>query len=189
MTVADVLWSFYRRPVDTLLRRWNWKSAVLSSCSRATLFFATNLAAGFDAAVAASLTELVYRGVTAGFYGAMTQALSQASPPVAATIAAMVLLPAAGHSVEAAVHLARGTPALGVSLVASVAFTACSTLFNVFAMRRGTLIVGERGDSLMRDLVRMPGLIVSFGSALAAAGRRTAVGACQLVVRRPLRGA
>jgi hypothetical protein len=63
------------------------------------------------------------------------------------------------------------------------------TLFNVFAMRRGTLIVGERGDSLMCDLVRMPGLIVSFGSTLAAAGRRTAVGACQLVIRRPLRGA
>jgi hypothetical protein len=63
-----------RHPVKYLLHRWNWKSAVLSSLLRASLFFATNLAAGLPAAIAAMKTELVFRGVTSGFYGALTEA-------------------------------------------------------------------------------------------------------------------
>jgi hypothetical protein len=69
-----------REAREHLLHRWNWKSAVLSSLLRATLFFATNLAAGLPAAIAAMKTELVFRGITSGFYGALTEAFREAEP-------------------------------------------------------------------------------------------------------------
>src|ERR1700733_14653878 len=77
-TVGDVLKGFFTRPVETLLRRWNWKSAFLSSLFRASIFFFTNLAAGWHAALGALLAELILRGATSGFYGAITESFSEA---------------------------------------------------------------------------------------------------------------
>lgn len=160
--IGHVLLALVRHPIDQLVRRWNWKSAVLSAASRAALFFGANLSAGVDAALAAMLTELAFRGPTAGFYGALTQALSRATPHWAGTLAAMVLLPVAGHTLELLVHWLRGTENLGTSIVASVLFTLFSTLFNLFAMRRGALIVGDGRASLWQDLRRMPRLVGAF---------------------------
>jgi hypothetical protein len=44
------------------------------------LFFAVNLGAGIDAAVAALATEAVFQAATADFYGALTQAVQRAEP-------------------------------------------------------------------------------------------------------------
>ena len=49
-------------------------------------------------------------------------------------------------------------PAVGVATALSVV----STLFNLFIMRRGAMVVGEGGQPLWRDLIRIPGLIVQF---------------------------
>ena len=152
---------------------WNYKSAILSSLIRSSLFFGANLGAGTEAATAAMATELVLRFSTAGFYGALTQAFRRVEPPLYGTLGALVLLPAFAHSLELAVHWWRGTPELVASIGASVAFTVLSTAFNLFAMRRGVLIVGEGGGSLLSDLSRMPGLVVSFiGLAVAREGGR-----------------
>jgi hypothetical protein len=51
---------------------------------------------------------------------------------------------------------------LAASVAASLVFTAVSTLFTLFAMRRGVLIVGEGGGSLLSDLRRMPRLVLTF---------------------------
>ena len=107
-------------------------------------FFGANRAAGLDAAVAAMITEFCFRISTAGFYGAVTQAFRRVEPPHAGTIAAMVVLPLLTHSLEFVVHWWRGTPELGLSILASVMFTAVSTSFNLFAMRRGAFVVGGR---------------------------------------------
>jgi hypothetical protein len=72
---------------------------VLSSLLRASLFFATNLAAGMPAAIAAMKTELVFRGITSGFYGALTEAFREPEPLWAAALTVMLLLPVANHSV------------------------------------------------------------------------------------------
>jgi hypothetical protein len=40
--------------------------------------------------------------------------------------------------------------------------TMVTTSFNLFAMRRGALIVGEGAHSLLADLRRLPRLIVAF---------------------------
>jgi hypothetical protein len=161
-TVGGVLRWMLRHPWEAVGRRWNYKSAVLSAVIRAAIFFGTNRAAGFDAAVAAMTTEFCFRMVTAGFYGAMTQAFRRVEPPLAGTMAAIVVLPLLAHSLEWLVHWWRGTPELGISIAASVAFTAVSTSFNLFAMRQGAFIVGAGHRSLLADLLSLPRLIAQF---------------------------
>jgi len=161
-TVGAVLEGLLRHPAQYLIRRWNWKSAVLSSILRAAIFFFTNLVAGWHAAMGALLAELALRAATSGFYGAVTEAFSEARPVWAATAAAMVVLPLANHSLEFLVHWLRGTPKLGVSITASVVITALSTSFNVFAMRHGVLTVGSKSKSLREDLGRIVPLLGHF---------------------------
>lgn len=171
-TVGQVLIGLARHPVERLVWRWNWKSAVLSSAFRAALFFSANLSAGLDAALAAMVTELVFRGVTAGFYGGLTQSFRHAAPQWLASLTVMVLLPISTHVTEFLVHWARGTEELAASLTVSVIFTIVSTLFNLFAMRRGVLIVGEGRGSLLGDLRQIPRLVVLFvASAAICKGR------------------
>jgi len=161
-SVIQVLREIFLHPVETIARRWNWKSALLSSSLRALIFFGANLPAGAHAAFAALMTELTFRGVASGFYGALTEAFRFAEPEWAASLVVMFLLPLAGHSVEFAVHLLRGTMKLKVSIIASVCFTAVSTLFNLYAMRRGALITGEGQQTLGSDMKRIPRLIAGF---------------------------
>jgi hypothetical protein len=162
LTVRQAFLLLLRQPVKYLLHRWNWKSALLSSVLRASLFFSTNLAAGLPAAIAAMKTELVFRGITSGFYGALTEAFREAEPPWEAALTVMFLLPAANHSIELLVHWMRGTQKLFPSILASVLLTAFSTLFNFYVMRRGVLIVGSGRHSLAKDLRKLPRLVVDF---------------------------
>jgi len=161
-TVGAVFEGIIRDPARNLFQRWNWKSAVLSSLLRAGIFFFTNLVAGWHAAVGALLAELALRAVTSGFYGAITELFSEARPVWAAMTAAMVVLPLVNHSLEFLVHWLRGTPKLGLSIAASVLFTACSTAFNVYAMRHGVLTVGGKSKSLREDLARLLPLLGQF---------------------------
>jgi hypothetical protein len=160
--VVDVLAGFLRRPGENLIARWNWKSAILSAACRGSIFLVVNLGAGVLPASRALLVEFAFRSVSAGFFGTMTQALSTAQPRLAAAIAALVVLPVAAHSCEAVVHWLNGTPRLGASIAGSMAFTVVSTLFHLFAMRRGAFIVGEGRGPLLQDLARTPTLIGEF---------------------------
>lgn len=164
--VADVFRWIARDPWDALGRRWNYKSAIFSALTRASIFFTVNLSAGWRAATGAMLAELAFRLTTAGFYGALTQAFRQAEPRALATACAMILLPAVAHSLEFGVHFLRGTPALAASIAASLAMTAISTSFNLFAMRHGALIVGDGQRSVIHDLAAMPRLVILFVAAL-----------------------
>ena len=78
-TLGGVVHRMVHRP-GTLLRRWNYKSAVVSAMIRSSIFFAANLPAGRDAARAAFLTEIALRLATSGFWGALTQELGQVEP-------------------------------------------------------------------------------------------------------------
>lgn len=161
-TVGAVLKSLLRDPQEYFIRRWNWKSAILSSLLRGAIFFSTNLVVGWNAAFAALLTEFVFRSATSGFYGSLTEAFRDVEPQWAGTVATMVLLPLVSHSLEFTVHWLRGTAKLGLSIGVSVAFTALSTAFNLYAMRQGVLVVGA-GRRLLRDDLRLiPRLIASF---------------------------
>jgi hypothetical protein len=166
MTLRSALAGLFWHPVELLVKRWNWKAAVSSSLIRATIFFFTNLTAGWHAAAGAMLTEYLYRGLTSGFYGAMTQHLSAVEPEWQAATSAMILLPVASHSLEFVVHYLRHTPNLKVSVLASMGFTVISTLFNFYAMRRGTMVVGANAPTAMEDLRAMPGVVGGFLAAL-----------------------
>ena len=171
-TVWTASLNLVRHPVRELLWRWNWKSALLSSLLRATIFFLANLVAGWPAAAGAGTAELVLRSVTSGFYGAVTEALSAAQPAWAAMTVAMVGVPILSHSIEFFVHWLRGTPKLAASMAISVGFTAISSAFNLYVMRQGVLTVGPTAKPLLEDLSRIPSLLVSF----VASGPRAATG-------------
>lgn len=161
--VRSVLVGLVLDPRGLLWRRWNWKSAACSSTIRSALFFSVNLSAGLEAAQYAAMIELAYRGVTSGFHGAVTQALRHAEPRWLAAAAALCVLPLAGHGLEVVVHWTWGTAHLGASIAASMALSVISTLFNLYAMQRGALIVADAAAvSLSRDLRRMPRLIGGF---------------------------
>jgi hypothetical protein len=173
-TLAAVFGWLVCHPWQALLCRWNYKSALLSSLIRASLFFAVNLRAGTDAALAAMLTEWAFRLCTSGFYGALTQAFRRVEPERAAALCVLILLPVVSHSLELVLHWWRGTPELLASIGASIVLTVVSTGFNLFAMRRGTLIVGAAGRTMLDDLKALPRLIVQFVAMLA----RTCARAC-----------
>jgi hypothetical protein len=162
MTVFHVLRQLLTRPGEMLLRRWNWKSSMFSSVLRAFVFLCANLTAGWRAATGAMLAEFAYRAITAGFYGAITQAFRNAQPAWAASLTALILLPLLSHSLELAVHLLRGTPRIITSIASSVCFTAVSTMFHLYATRRGALVVGDEAASLRADLKQLPRLIAGF---------------------------
>jgi hypothetical protein len=146
---------------------WNYKTAVLSALVRGGIFFVANAQAGYDAAAAAMLTEFGFRFAMSGFYGALTQRFRRIEPGWAGTLGAMVLLPVLAHTLEFVVHSWRHTPALAASMAASIAFTMVSTAFNLFAMRRGTLVVGIGTQTLLDDLRAMPRLVVLFIASIA----------------------
>jgi len=148
--------SFVRHPYLTLVRRWNWKSALTSSLIRGGIFFGVNVTASLHAAAGAAVTEIVVRGATSGFYGAVTQNLSRVQPAWQGALGAMLLLPLFNHSLEFVAHWMRGTEKLWLSIMASMIFTALSTLFHLFVMKRGVMIVGEGSQSLAADLAQMP---------------------------------
>jgi hypothetical protein len=174
MTVGDVLRTLARDPVGHVLARWNWKGAVLSAAFRGTIFFTTNLTVSSRAAVDALLVDLAFRLPLAGFYAALTQAFRSAEPAWAASLAAMLMVPLVAHAIEFTVHWLAGTPALAFGVAVSVAFSALSTVFNLFAMRRGVLVVGDRSRPLKHDLRRLPAICVEFTLAVPLAVYRAA---------------
>lgn len=140
----------------------------MSSLARGLIFFAVNVGVSLDAAAAAMATEVAYRIVAAGLYGSCTQAFRHVEPFWKAIVCTMILLPMVSHTAEFILHFYRGTERLGWSLLFSVCFTAVTTTFNLFAMRRGLLVVGESGSTLLDDLRAMPAAILAYLHCLAA---------------------
>jgi hypothetical protein len=166
MKLGTVLLELLTKPGELLLRRWNWKAAFFSSLVRGIIFLLANLTAGWRAAVGAMLAEWCYRVVTSGFYGAMTQRLSETEPEWQGAAAAMILLPLSSHSLEFLLHWLRHTPHLRASIISSMSFTVISTLFNYYAMRRGTMVVGANASSIGDDMRALPRVIGGFVSVL-----------------------
>lgn len=162
MTLRTTLLGLATRPVELLVRRWNWKAAFFSSLIRGIIFLLANLGSGWRAAAGAMLAEWTYRAVTSGFYGAVTQSLGEVEPEWHGAMAAMILLPLSSHSLEFVVHWLRHTPHLKASIISSVTFTIFSTLFNFYAMRRGTMVVGRNSASFVEDLRALPRVIGGF---------------------------
>ena len=162
MTVFETCRELGRHPVRQLIHQWNWKNAVFTALIRGAVFFATNLVAGVPAAVRALAVDALFRVPLSGIYAAVTQALTSAQPRWAALLVIAGLVPAFGHVVEFGVHWLSETPELRISILASVTFSAASTLFNLFSMERGVFLVGAAARPFREDLKRLPALLLDF---------------------------
>jgi hypothetical protein len=145
-----------------ILLLWNWKSAWLSIILRAPIFLAATFHRGWIAALTAVLVECFFCAVSAGFYGALIQNLRDAEPQWLTIVFLTAVVPGIFQIVEAALHWIRGTPHLRLAESASVLVSAVSSLFNWYAMKRGTLLVGAEGRTFGSDLKRLPRLLLSF---------------------------
>ena len=131
---------------------------MVSALMRAPIFFVANLQAGLDAATAAFVTELLYRVISAGFYGALTGFFARRRAQRAATCQALVVLPTLAHAMEYAVHLLAGTPHIATAIAGSIAVSMATTRFSLFLMRRGLFVAG--GQSFAADVRDLVGLLV-----------------------------
>ena len=171
--LSKALLQMLRHPIHAFILGWNWKAAVLSAAIRATIFFTVNLRAGSHKAIKAMLVEAVYAAWASGLFGAITQNLRNAQPAWLTGMVISVLLPVAFQVFQYMVHAYMGTPLLAQSMVASIAFAGLSSLFNWYAMRRGTLITGREGHSLLKDIQSLP--IIAFHFVLALPRALTAL--------------
>jgi hypothetical protein len=149
-----------------IIKLWNWKSAALSIILRAPIFLGTTVRRGFVVMAGALLTETLFCALTAGFYGAIVQSLRNAEPEWLTVSFLMLVLPAVFQGLEYGLHWLSGTPHLKLAEIISVIVSGLSALFNLYAMRRGTLLVGGEGRSFRSDLKRLPALILGFLAAL-----------------------
>jgi hypothetical protein len=161
-TIVEVLRHLAYNPGELLIQRWNWKASLLSALIRATIYFFTNLTLGWRAAAGAMSAEFLFRIVTTGFYASLIQSFRKVQPAWVASLTVAAILPLLSLCVEFVYHTLIGTPNFRVSFRFSMAFTALSALFNLFAMRRGTIVVGPGQQSLGRDLRSMPRIVLEF---------------------------
>lgn len=158
-----------RHPFETMILRWNWKAAVLSALLRAPIFFFAYLFKkdGLKLAVGAALAQSMFRLIFGGVNGAIIQAFSRVEPPWHAVLTVPLVLAAFSHLMEFVVQTfydhQTGAAGRGKAIAVSVFVSAVSAIFNLFAMRRGALLVkDESRQSLWRDLRRMPWIVFEF---------------------------
>jgi Na+/melibiose symporter-like transporter len=174
-TLAEALISLLRKPFTNFIGGFNWKTAAISAILRAIMFFFTNLRAGHNLALKATLVEGCYAILTMGIFGAATERIRNARPAWLTGLVVWFVIPATLLAVQYKVHHFFGTPELRRSMIASFCFAALGTGFNWFAMRRGALLVGDPPvggphapdrQSFLADLRAMPLLIWDFITAV-----------------------
>ena len=166
MKIQKIVHELIHHPFQTLIIRWNWKSALLSPILRGAFVFAATASAGQAAAANAVAVEVLYRVLVSGFCGAIVEAFRSSEPYWAGQLTVVLIVPVVSDSLDFLVHWQQGTPEFGRSVAVSLALTIVSTAFNYFAMRRGALLVGEQRRTLLEDLATLPLLFVAFLSTM-----------------------
>jgi hypothetical protein len=168
-SVLGVTTYLLRHPIETLVWRWNWKAAVLSALLRAPIFFFSYLFKkdGLKLAIGAAVAQSLFRFIFGGVNGAIIQSFSKVEPAWHAVLTIPLVLAAFSHFIEFVVQTMydnqNGVTGKGRAVAVSVVVSAISAVFNLFAMRRGALLVkDESQQSIWRDLSRMPWLALEF---------------------------
>ena len=165
--LSEIAWYVVRHPLRSMILRWNWKAASLSALLRASIYLVTYFKHGMAEAVGVTLLLSVFRFLFGGVNGAIIQAFRRVRPPWHAVLTVPLVLAALSHLIEYFVlsvyDSITGAQGKGKAILVSVVVSIISAIFNLFAMRRGALIVkDESQQSFWRDLVRMPWLIFEF---------------------------
>ena len=177
ITVGDVCWSLLRNPLQLLIR-WNWKSAVIGTLIRASIYFTVYQASKESLLVTLTAVgvEMVFRFVTTATSGSIIQSFRRATPEWLATTIISVILPTVttsliefySHYVQEAyfanIFAASENDARQKTFAVSTLLSVISAMFSLYAMRRGFLLVGagEETKSLGQDLKKMPVLVTDF---------------------------
>jgi len=168
-TVPGVVSRLLRHPFRSIILRWNWKSAVLSAALRAPIFFFVYLFGenGLWLAVGAFAVQAALRLFMGGVNGAIIQSFRRVEPAWHALIAVPLVLASVSHlfefTVQSIYDYKTGVTGKGSAVAISVLVSVTSALFNLFAMRRGALLVkDESQQSIWRDLWRMPRITLEF---------------------------
>jgi hypothetical protein len=158
-----------QHPIEMLVLRWNWKAAVLSALLRAPIFFITYVFKkdGLKLAVGAAIAQSIFRFVFGGVNGAIIQSFSKVEPAWHAVLTVPLILATFSHLIEYLVQTMydnqTGVNGKGNAITVSIIISAISAVFNLFAMRRGALLVKDESEqSIWRDLKRMPWLALEF---------------------------
>lgn len=175
-TVGEACLNLLRHPVQ-MLTRWNWKAALVGAVIR-SFFYLTVYQASQEkwlVTLTAVLLELAFRFFSTGVIGSITQSFRNAQPQWAAMVFASTVLPVIGQIVEFITHWGQETyfnnvfaasenssrqRAFAISMLISI----LSSLFNLFAMRDGVLLVGagEESKTLREDAKLIPALLLEF---------------------------
>lgn len=161
-SVGNVLWRLLANPYDTFILRWNWKAALLSAGVRAPMFLLVTMNHGWRRASVAMFAEAAFRAGITGFFGAATQSLRNAKPQWMALLLMLTGFPLITLALDALLHFAMRTPNLAVGMIASSILSVLASMFDLHIMRRGTMLVGDEGNSFWSDLKALPPLAMSF---------------------------
>lgn len=167
--VIDVFRDLIRHPIKAIVLRWNWKAAVLSALLRAPIFFFTYIFKkdGLKLALGAAIAQSIFRFIFGGVNGSIIQSFSRVEPAWHAVLTVPIVLAIFSHIVEYFVQTLydnqTGVNGKSNAILVSIIVSAISAIFNLFAMRRGALLVkDESQQSIWRDLKRMPWLALEF---------------------------
>ena len=135
---------------------------MLSVLLRVPVFAAVTVQKGLNAVAGAVFAEAAVCAFNAGCYAGIVQYIRNRRPVWLTAMVIAVLLPALGQVIEYEVHTWRGTPHRIFAVIISSILSALSSLFNWYAMRQNTLLVGGERTSLFSDLRRLPVLLGQF---------------------------
>ncbi len=174
--LGEVFRNLVQHPLQ-LIKRWNWKSAILGALLRASFYFTVYKASreSWVVTLSAVLVEFTFRFITSGVSGALVQSFRRATPAWLATLIVSISLPIFSHTIEFVTHYtqekyfssifpASTNNSRTIAFAVSVLFSTMSALFNLFIMRHGVLLVGagKETKSLWSDIKTFPKLIFEF---------------------------
>lgn len=165
--LSEITRFLLRHPLESMVRRWNWKAASLSALLRASIYLTAYMRKGMAEAIGVTIALSIFRFLFGGVNGAIIQSYRRVQPAWHAVLTVPLFLAALSHLMEFIVlsgyETAFGAVGKKNAIIFSVIVSIISAIFNLFAMRRGVLIVkDETMQSFWRDLVRMPWLIFEF---------------------------
>ncbi len=162
LTVGRALLQVLQNPFYYFVKHWNWKSALFAAINRGTIFFIATMKRGRTEISIAVLVEIIFSCATSGIYAAFTQAMRFAQPGWLAACIVALGIPSALYGFDYLAHVYTGMHHVRPAVTFATGLSVVSTLFNLFIMRRGAMVVGEESQPLWRDLVRIPVLFVQF---------------------------
>ena len=166
--LSEITAYLLKHPLRGMILRWNWKAASLSALLRASIYLFTYVKHGLAEAIGVTIALSVFRFLFGGVNGAIIQSYRRVQPAWHAVLTVPLLLAAMSHVMEFFVltgydSVVGTTGGKKNAILISVVVSIISAIFNLFAMRRGALIVRDESmQSFWRDLVRMPWLIFEF---------------------------